>query len=141
MRMIFVNLPVKDLESSKRFFGGLGFTFNPRFTDEKAACMVIEENIFAMLITEAYFKTFINGDISRSGTEVLTCLSCDSREQLDDIMANALASGGKPWKPVQDHGWMYQGSFEDPDGHVWELAWMDPAAAAASPPETAAEPA
>lgn len=143
MRMIFVNLPVKDLEASMRFFGALGFTFNPNFTDETAACMVIEENIFAMLLTEAKFRDFITGEISDAtkATEVLTCLSCDSRAQVDDTLSKALAAGGKPWKPVMDYGFMYGASFQDPDGHVWELMWMDPAAAHKAPEERRAEPA
>jgi len=141
--MIFVNLPVKDLEASMRFFGALGFTFNPNFTDETAACMVIEENIFAMLLTEAKFRDFITGEISDAtkATEVLTCLSCDSRAQVDDTLSKALAAGGKPWKPVMDYGFMYGASFQDPDGHVWELMWMDPAAAHKAPEERRAEPA
>jgi predicted lactoylglutathione lyase len=139
MRMIFVNLPVKDLDVSKRFFEGLGFAINPNFTDEKAACVVIEENICAMLLTEAYFKTFITGEISDTarGVEVLTCLSCESREQVDQTLARALSGGGQAWRPTQDLGFMYSASFRDPDGHVWELAWMDPAAV----PQDAAQPA
>jgi predicted lactoylglutathione lyase len=141
--MIFVNLPVKDLDASMRFFGALGFTFNPNFTDETAACMVIEENIFAMLLTEEKFRGFINGEISDAtkATEVLTCLSCDSRGQVDDTLAKALAAGGKAWKPVSDYGFMYAASFQDPDGHVWELVWMDPAAAEQAPEDRVAEPA
>jgi predicted lactoylglutathione lyase len=131
--MIFVNLPVKDLEKSKSFFAALGFTFNPLFSDETAACMIIEENIFAMLQTEPKFREFITGEISDAtkATEVLTCLSADSRAQVDDTLAKALAAGGKPWKPNIDMGPMYGCSFQDPDGHVWELMYMDPAALAA----------
>jgi predicted lactoylglutathione lyase len=126
MRMIFVNLPVKDLDASKAFFAELGFTFNPQYTDETAACMVIEENIFAMLLTEPRFKDFINGDISdaTSTKEVLITLSTDSREQLDETIEKALTAGGKSWKPSFDMGPMYGGSFQDLDGHVWELAYM-----------------
>jgi predicted lactoylglutathione lyase len=128
--MIFVNLPVKDLEASKRFFGALGFGFNPQFTDENAACMIVEENIYVMLLTEPRFRDFINGEISdaENTTEVLTALSADSRAQVDDLLAKALAAGAKPWKPVIDFGSMYGCSFQDPDGHVWEVMWMDPAA-------------
>ena len=131
MRMIFVNLPVKDLEKSKAFFRALGFDFNPDYTDETAACMVIEENIFAMLLTEAKFGEFITGPISDAtkATEVLTCLSADSRAQVDDLLAKALAAGARHWKPVMDYGPMYGASFQDIDGHVWELMYMDQAAA------------
>ncbi|KQP53236.1 VOC family protein [Methylobacterium sp. Leaf106] len=130
MRMIFVNLPVKDLEASKTFFGALGFTFNPAFTDENAACMVVSDRIFVMLLTEARFRDFITGDIcdASKATEVLTCLSCESRQDVDDTLAKALAAGAKPWKPNMDYGFMYGCSFQDPDGHVWELMHMDPAA-------------
>ena len=129
MRSIFVNLPVKDLEASKRFFGALGFTFNPQFTDETATCMVIEENIFAMLLTEPKFRTFITGDIADAtrSKEVLVALSADSREAIDEMMGKVLAEGGKTYRPAQDHGFMYESSFQDLDGHVWELVWMDPA--------------
>jgi uncharacterized protein len=127
MRMIFVNLPVKDLEASKRFFGELGFDFNPQFTDETAACMVIDDNIFAMLLVEDRFRDFINGEIAdaTNGTEVLTALSAGSRQEVDETVAKAIEAGGKPWKPVIEEGPMYSGSFQDPDGHVWELVYMD----------------
>jgi uncharacterized protein len=129
MRMIFVNLPVKDLDASKAFFAALGFTFNQEYTDATAACMVIEENIFAMLLTEARFRDFINGDIgARDATEVITCLSAGSREEVDDTLAKALAAGGKAWKPAMDYGFMYGISFQDLDGHVWEVMHMDMAA-------------
>lgn len=143
MRMIFINLPVKDLEAAKRFYGALGFTPNPQFSDEKAACMVVEENISVMLLSEAYFRTFIEGEISDTsrGVEVLNCISADSREQVDATVRAALATGGKPWKPAIDHGWMYNCSFRDPDGHVWEVAWMDPAAAQQGVQDTVGEPA
>lgn len=126
MRMIFVNLPVKDLDRSMAFFQALGFTFNPQFTDETAACMVIDENIFAMLLTEARFRDFINGDIADpASTEVLVALSADSRAEIDDILKTALDAGAKPWKPNQDLGFMYSCSFQDLDGHVWEVVHMD----------------
>lgn len=126
MRMIFVNLPVKDVEASKQFFTALGFSFNPMFSDETTACLVIEENICAMLMAEERFATFINGEIADPATtEVLTCLSCDSREQVDETLSKALAAGGGEWKPVMDEGPMYGGSFRDLDGHVWELVYMD----------------
>ena len=130
MRMIFVNLPVEDLDASRRFFAGLGFSFNPTFSDDSAACMIVEENIYVMLLVKDRFKDFINGEISDAtrATEVLTCLSADSREHVDEMVATAVASGGKPWKPTTDHGGMYGGSFQDLDGHVWELMYLDPAA-------------
>ena len=127
MRQIFVNLPVKDLERSKRFFGSLGFSFNPRFTDDKAACMVIEkDSIYAMLITEPFFKTFTPRAIAdaKSTSEVLLALSCSSDEEVDDLIAKATAAGGKTVKEPQDHGFMNYRSFEDPDGHIWELLHM-----------------
>lgn len=132
MRMIFVNLPVKDLERSKGFFSALGFTCNPDFTDETAACMVVEENIFVMLLTEARFGDFVTGPVADAfkATEVLTCLSAGSRQEVDETLAKALAAGATPWKPVMDYGSMYGCSFQDPDGHVWEVMWVDTAAAA-----------
>ena len=132
MRMIFVNLPVKSVAASRKFFGALGFTFNEQFSNENSTCMVIEENIFAMLLEHDRFKDFITGEISDAtkATEVLTCLSADSRAQVDDTLAKALAAGGKPWKPILDMGPMYGCSFQDIDGHVWELMYMDQAAMA-----------
>ena len=128
MRMIFVNLPVKDLEASKRFFGALGFTFNAQFTDETAACMVVEENISVMLLTEEKFRTFIKGDIAdRKTTEVLIAISADSRAAVDTFVETALAAGGESWREPADHGFMYERSVRDLDGHVWEILWMDPA--------------
>lgn len=128
-RMIFVNLPVKDLEASKAFFAGLGLglDFNPDFSDDSTACMVIDENIFAMLMTESRFAGFINGEVADATqtTEVLVALSANSREEVDATIAKALASGGSEWKPTIDEGPMYGGSFQDPDGHVWELVHMD----------------
>jgi len=130
MRMIFVNLPVKDLDASKRFFEVLGFKNNPQFTDHTAACMVVEQNICVMLLTHEKFKQFITGPISdaHQATEVLTCLSAQSRAEVDELLGKALAAGAKPWRPVMDFGAMYGASFQDLDGHVWELMWMDPAA-------------
>jgi predicted lactoylglutathione lyase len=130
MRMIFVNLPVKSVAASREFFGALGFTFNEQFSNENTAAMVIEENIVAMLLEHARFRDFIKGDISDTakGVEVLTCLSAGSRAEVEDTVGKALAAGGKPWMPPQDHGFMYGSSFQDLDGHVWEVMWMDPAA-------------
>lgn len=130
MRMIFVNLPVKDVAASRKFFGALGFTFNAQFSNENTAAMVVEENIVVMLLEHARFRDFIKGDISdpAKGVEVLTCLSAGSRAEVEDTVAKALAAGGQPWMPPQDHGFMYGSSFRDLDGHVWEVMWMDPAA-------------
>ncbi|MGH2942610.1 MAG: VOC family protein [Solirubrobacteraceae bacterium] len=125
-RMIFVNLPVKDLDASKGFFGELGFAFEPQFTDENAACMVIDDNIFAMLLTEDRFRDFINGEIAHPGTtEVLTCLSAGSREEIDATVERAITAGGRAWKPAMDSDQMYGASFQDLDGHVWELLYME----------------
>jgi predicted lactoylglutathione lyase len=127
MRMIFVNLPVKDLKASNEFFAELGFDFNPEFSDDQAACMVVDQNIFVMLLVEERFRDFINGEISdaRRTTEVLTCLSADSKEHVDETITKAIAAGGKPWKPAIEEGPMYGGSFQDLDGHVWELMYME----------------
>jgi predicted lactoylglutathione lyase len=128
MRMIFVNLPVKNLRASTEFFTELGFEFNPEFSDDKAACLIVDENIFVMLLVEERFRDFITGEISDAmrATEVLTALSAESREQVDQTIAKALQAGGKPWKPTIAEGPMYGGSFQDLDGHVWELMYMEP---------------
>jgi predicted lactoylglutathione lyase len=131
-KKIFVNLPVKDLERSKRFFGELGYSFNQQFTDEKAACMVVSDDIYVMLLTEKFFKTFINKDVAdaHKTTEVLVCLNEDSREAVDTHIEKALKAGGTETQEPQDHGFMYGRSYNDPDGHVWEIIWMDEAAVA-----------
>ena len=130
-RQIFVNLPIADMARSRAFFEALGFSFNPQFTNEQGACMVIDDNIFAMLLVKPFFKTFIDTQIAdaREMTEVLTCLSCDSREEVDGLVKKAVAAGGKAHRQPQDHGFMYGHGFTDLDGHVWELMYMDPAAA------------
>ncbi|MFC9246376.1 VOC family protein [Streptomyces sp. NPDC057136] len=129
-QMIFVNLPVKDLETTKGFFGKLGYGFNPQFSDETTACLVISDTIFAMLITEPRFKDFTKKEIadSEKSTEVILCLSAESREKVDELVDTALASGGFPANEPMDHGFMYGRSFQDPDHHLWEVMWMDPAA-------------
>jgi len=129
-RLIFVNLPVRDLAKSMTFFKKLGFTFNEQFTDDTAACLVISEHNFAMLLTHDKFKQFIVNDVADAmkTTEVLLAISCVSREEVDKLTTTALAEGGSPHMPTQDHGFMYGTSFRDPDGHVWEPFWMDPAA-------------
>ena len=140
MRMIFVNLPVKSVAASRKFFGALGFSFNAQFSNENTAAMVIEENIVVMLLEHARFRDFIKGEISdtAAGVEVLTCLSAGSRAEVEATIAKALAAGGKPWMPPQDHGFMYGHSFLDLDGHVWEVMWMDPAAVAPTDEKVAA---
>ena len=141
MRSIFVNLPVADVARSRAFFGALGFGFNEQFSDGSTACLVIEENISAMLMTRERFADFVQGDIAdaHSTTEVLLALSAENREEVDRLVSTAVAQGGKPWKPEQDLGFMYGGSFADPDGHVWEAVWMDPAVVSgeAPPPDMA----
>ncbi|HEV7383519.1 MAG TPA: VOC family protein [Phenylobacterium sp.] len=139
MRMIFVNLPVKDVKASRRFFAALGFTFNEQFSDETTACVVIEENIVAMLLEHARFRDFIVGDIADTakGKEALICLSAGSRAEVEETQAKALAAGAQPWMPPQDMGFMYGTSFQDLDGHVWEIMWMDPAAVQQGEPHPA----
>jgi predicted lactoylglutathione lyase len=128
-KQIFVNLAVKNLEKSKAFFAALGYTFNQQFTDANAACMVIQEgSIHAMLLVEDFFKTFTDKsltDTSKS-TEVLLCLSCESRAEVDEMVAKALAAGGTVPRAPQDYGFMYGHGFQDIDGHLWELSYMDP---------------
>ena len=125
---IFVNLPVKDLKNSIRFFTKLGFTFNPQFTDETATCMVVSEDIFVMLLTHDKFKTFTPKEIcdATKSTEVLVCLSSESRESVGEMVRKAVAAGGTTYNEPQDHGSMYAHSFQDLDGHIWELIYMEP---------------
>jgi uncharacterized protein len=127
---IFVNLPVKDLKASIEFFTMLGYTFNPQFTDETATCMIISEDIYAMLLTHEKFKVFTPKEIcdATKSTEVLVCLSCESREQVDEMVQKAVAAGGTTYNKPQDHGFMYGHGYQDLDGHIWELMWMDPKA-------------
>lgn len=131
MRMIFVNLPVADLEASTRFYTALGFTRNPDFSDDTASCMVVSEQIYVMILTHEKFKGFINGEIgdARKATQVLNCLTAGSRQEVDDFKAKALGAGGGEWKPNLEMGPMYGCSFHDPDGHVWEIMYMDMGAA------------
>jgi predicted lactoylglutathione lyase len=127
---IFVNLPVKDLNHSVAFFTKLGFSFNAQFTNEKATCMIISEDIFIMLLVEPFFKTFTTKQIADATktTESIICLSAESREEVDNLVNLALAAGGKAPNPKQDEPYMYGHGFEDIDGHLWEIMWMDPAA-------------
>lgn len=129
-KQIFVNLAVRDLPASKAFFEALGYHFNPQFTDDTAACLVISDTIFAMLLTHEKFQGFAPNGIcdSRAANEVLIALSCDSREEVDDLVKKATTAGGNTYNEPQDHGFMYAHGFQDPDGHVWEVLWMDPAA-------------
>lgn len=128
---IFVNMPVRDLEASKAFFAKLGFSFHPKFTDAKAACMVLSEQGYVMLLERGFFSTFTKrelADASRA-TEMLVALSCESRAEVDALADKALSSGGREAMPPQDHGFMYYRTFYDLDDHHWEVLWMDPAAA------------
>ena len=125
---IFVNLPVKDLKRSMSFYAALGHKNNPQFTDETAACMVVSEDIFVMLLTHAKFKEFTPKQIcdATRSSEVLNCLSCDSRQAVEDLVKKATAAGGTVYAEPKDHGFMYQHGFQDPDGHIWELIYMQP---------------
>ena len=129
-KKIFVNLPVKDLNRSVEFFTKLGYTFNPQFTDENATCMIISDDIYAMLLVESYFKGFTKKQIADATktTEVLIALSSDSREEVDELIDKAVAAGAKTPNDKQDHGFMYQWGYEDLDGHQWEIFWMDASA-------------
>jgi predicted lactoylglutathione lyase len=124
---IFVNLAVKDLGKSMDFFKAVGYTFNQQFTDETAACMVISDDIFAMLITEAKFKEFTPKKIAdaSTSTEVLTCLSAESKDKVNEIVDKAIQAGATEFKDAQDHGFMFYRSFSDLDGHIWEIMWMN----------------
>ncbi|AHY60477.1 extradiol dioxygenase [Stenotrophomonas rhizophila] len=126
-QMIFVNLPVRDLEASKTFFGSLGYTFNPTFTDDNAACMIISDSIFVMLLVESFFAGFTTRPISdaRQQTEVITCLSATSRTAVDALVDTALKAGASEPMPARDYGFIYQRGFQDLDGHLWEIAHMD----------------
>lgn len=125
---IFVNLPVKDLKKSMEFFKHLGFTFNEQFTDDTAAAMVIGKNMYAMLLTESKFKEFISTEVADTNKviEVLVALSLESKQEVDDLFEKVLQAGGRQARPAKDHGFMYERSFKDVDGHIWEPFWMDP---------------
>jgi predicted lactoylglutathione lyase len=127
---IFVNLPVKDLKKSIEFFTKLGYTFNAQFTDENATCMIVAEDIFVMLLTEPKFKSFTPKQIcdATKSTEVLLALSCENRQQVDDMVRKAVAAGGSTYNKPQDHGFMYAHGFQDLDGHIWEAFFMEPSA-------------
>ena len=139
-QMIFVNLPVTDLPRSVAFYEAIGATRNPQFSDDTAACMVVSDTIFVMLLTHAKFRGFTPRPVAdaRAASEVLLCLSAESRAAVDAMVEAAVAAGGVADPgPKQDYGVMYGRSFEDPDGHIWEPMWMDAAAMAQTPPAAA----
>ncbi len=129
-RTTFINLPIKDVNKTKEFFGNLGFEFNTQFSDEKALCMIISEQVKVMLLQESHYSTFTTKEIAdaKKSNEVIICLSATSREEVMSLVDKAIAAGGKKSNDMQDHGWMLVGSFEDLDGHLWEIAYMDESA-------------
>jgi len=135
-RSLFVNLPVDDVSRASAFFSALGFSFDPKFSDEKAVCLVISEQIQVMLLRREFFSGFTKKPVAdaRAATEVLLALSCDAREDVDALVAKAVAAGATTPVEPHDHGFMYQHGFEDLDGHQWEVFWMDEAAFPASDP-------
>ena len=138
-KMIFINLPVTDLARSMRFYESVGFTNNPAFTNEQAAAMAWSDSIIVMLLVHDFWKTFTDKEIvdAKRSAQVLLCLSQDSQDEVNAIVDKAVAAGGRADPtPKQDLGFMYDRSFEDPDGHIWENVWMDPAVASGEqPPE------
>ena len=126
---IFINLPVKDLQKTNAFYKGLGFEFNPHFSNEAATCMQINDQAWVMLLTEAYFKTFTKKEISDASrtTEVLVAIDQKSKEEVDRFIDKVQQLGGTEARGIQDLGFMYSRAFNDPDGHIWEVFWMDPA--------------
>jgi predicted lactoylglutathione lyase len=135
-KQLYLNLPVKDLDKSVEFFTALGFSFNPDFTDENATCMIVNDDAFVMLLKEGFFSTFTSKPISDTtgSTEAIMAFSVESREAVDETVRKALTAGGTPSQEAQDYGFMYNHSFQDPDGHLWEVMWMDPAG---PPPDVA----
>lgn len=127
---IFVNLPVKNLNKTTEFFTKLGFTFNPQFTNEDATCMIVGEDIFVMFLVEKFFKTFIKKEIcdATKDAEVILALSAESREKVDQMIIKVIEAGGRETRAPQDYGWMYGRAFQDIDGHLWEIAYMDESA-------------
>ena len=134
-RKIFVNLAVRDLPRTKAFFSALGFNYNPKFTDDNAACMVVSDEGYVMLLAEPFFKTFTKREVCDTSrqTEALIALSCDSRNEVDELVKKAINAGGRDAMPARDHGFMYGRSFYDLDGHHWEVMWMDPKAVELGP--------
>ncbi|MFJ1609721.1 VOC family protein [Streptomyces sp. NPDC088253] len=129
-QMIFVNLAVNDVDASKKFFTELGYTINPQFTTDDCACVVISDTIIAMLLSKQRYADFTKKEIAdpTKTSEVLLCLSAESRTKVDELCDKALAAGGSGTREAQDHGFMYGRTFDDLDGHTWEVMWMDPAA-------------
>jgi predicted lactoylglutathione lyase len=127
-KMIFVNIPVKDLERTNAFFTALGYQFNPQYTDKNATCMIVSDTIFVMLLAEPFFQQFTPNTIcdATKSTESIICLMCDTREDVDAIVKKAVKAGGKTYNEPKDHGFMYQHGFQDPDGHIWEYVAMAP---------------
>ena len=135
-RKLFVNLAVRDLDRSVAFFKALGFSFDPRFTDETATCMVVSDEAFVMLLTENRFRDFTKKQLADAAaqTEAIVAVSAESRDEVDQLAEKALAAGASPANDPMDMGFMYGRSFNDPDGHLWELIWMDPATVEQGPP-------
>ncbi|WP_405930888.1 VOC family protein [Streptomyces sp. NBC_00827] len=129
-QMIFVNLAVNDVDTSKKFFTEIGYTINPQFSTDDCACVVISDTIVAMMLSKQRYADFTKKQIADStkASEVLLCLSAESREKVDELVDGAIAAGGSASGETQDHGFMYGRAFDDPDGHTWEVMWMDPAA-------------
>jgi predicted lactoylglutathione lyase len=141
MSSIFVNLPTNDLDRAKAFYTSLGFGINPLFTDENAACIVIDENIYFMVLTKEYFATFTDKAVAdtKTSAQALIAISRDSREDVDKTLEAGLAAGGSEPRPVQDYGFMYNRDLEDPDGNILEFLYMDPKAAEQGPEAYMAE--
>ena len=133
-RQIFVNLPIRDMARTQSFYRALGFDFDPRFTNDQGACCVIAQDIHVMLLVEPFFRGFTHLPVAdaRETTQVLIALSCEGRAEVDDLVRRALAAGGSAPNPPRDLGFMYQHGFADPDGHLWEVFHMDPAAVPAA---------
>ncbi len=133
---IFVNLPVADLEASTAFYTAVGYTVNPLFSNDDAACIVMSDNIYVMLLTKPFFETFTDKPIidARTHVQVLNAIDVESREAVDEWAEKALTAGGSEPRPAQDMGFMYSRDIQDPDGHIWEPLWMDPAASENGPP-------
>jgi predicted lactoylglutathione lyase len=140
-RILFLNLPVADVDASRRFFGGLGFEFNEKFCDDQAICMIVSDQAFVMLLQRDRFADFVVKPVADAGeqTALTVAVSADDRAAVDSLADDALAAGATPCKDPQDYGFMYQRSFHDLDGHLWEVMWMDPVAAEQGPEAFMAE--
>jgi uncharacterized protein len=138
-RLIFINLPVSDVAASQRFFGELGFAFDPKFTDASCACMVVSDQAYVMLLDRSRFSDFTTKPVADASapTEAILCVSAESREDVDAFADKALGAGGSTANEPMDHGFMYGRSFNDPDGHLWEVMWMSPEAVEQGPPDMA----